>query len=185
MRSRKTDYGTIVLHGLVVAGFGVVFVSGMRIATEASERTWINSFDVILPQNAWLAHMQAAVVLVAVSLACAIYVVRSGLGSDGARWFMTEAGSIPFSLEQDARVPVRTVIPGAIIACEFSADRADVRCAARRASGLWALEVARRLDTQSQYDVPLRTGVFMRVAAFDHSQIRHTRHVRPIRLEVE
>jgi hypothetical protein len=25
----------------------------------------------------------------------------------------------------------------------------------------------------------------MRVAAFDHSQIRHTRHVRPIRLEVE
>jgi hypothetical protein len=25
----------------------------------------------------------------------------------------------------------------------------------------------------------------MRVAAFDHSQIRHTRHVRPIRIEVE
>jgi len=25
----------------------------------------------------------------------------------------------------------------------------------------------------------------MRVAAFDHSQIRHTRHARPIRLEVE
>jgi len=34
-------------------------------------------------------------------------------------------------------------------------------------------------------DVPIKTGVFMRVAAFDHSQIRHTRHVRPIRLEVE
>ena len=36
-----------------------------------------------------------------------------------------------------------------------------------------------------QYDVPLKSGTFMRVAAFDHSQIRHTRHVRPIRLEVE
>jgi hypothetical protein len=45
--------------------------------------------------------------------------------------------------------------------------------------------VARRLDVQSQFDVPLKTGVFMRVSAFDHTQIRHTRHVRPIRLEVE
>jgi len=105
--------------------------------------------------------------------------------SDGARWFMTEAESIPFSLEADARIPVGTVIPGVIIAGEFTGDRADVRCAARWASGHWALEVARRLDTRSEFDVPIRTGVFMRVAAFDHSQIRHTRHVRPIRLEVE
>ena len=105
--------------------------------------------------------------------------------SDGARWFMTEAESIPYSAELDARIPGGTVIPGVIIAGEFSGDRADVRCAARWASGHWALEVARRLDTHSPYDVPIRTGVFMRVAAFDHNQIRHTRHVRPIRLEVE
>ncbi len=105
--------------------------------------------------------------------------------SDGARWFMTEAESMPYSSELDTRVRVGTVIPGVIVAGEFSGDRADVRCAARWASGHWALEVARRLDTHSQYDVPLKTGIFMRVAAFDHSQIRHTRHVRPIRLEVE
>src|SRR6266852_2274629 len=105
--------------------------------------------------------------------------------SDGARWFMTEAESVPYSSGQDVTVPVGTVIPGVIIGGEFSGDRADIRCAARWASGHWALEVARRLDTHSQYDVPLQTGVFMRVAAFDHSQIRHTRHVRPIRLEVE
>jgi Ethylbenzene dehydrogenase/Prokaryotic cytochrome b561 len=104
---------------------------------------------------------------------------------DAARWFMTETESIPYSPEQDARIPLGTVVPGVIIAGEFSGDRADVRCAARWASGHWALEVARRLDTKSRYDVPLQTGVFMRVAAFDHSQIRHTRHVRPIRLEVE
>jgi Ethylbenzene dehydrogenase len=105
--------------------------------------------------------------------------------SDGARWFMTEAESVPYSPELDARIPAGTVIPGVIIAGEFSGDRADVRCAARWASGHWALEVARRLDTGSEYDVPIKTGIFMRVAAFDHSQIRHTRHVRPIRLEVE
>jgi hypothetical protein len=105
--------------------------------------------------------------------------------NEGARWFMTESESIRYSPEADARIPTGTVIPGVIIAGEFSGDRADIRCAARWASGHWALEVARRLDTHSEYDVPIKTGVFMRVAAFDHSQIRHTRHVRPIRLEVE
>jgi hypothetical protein len=106
--------------------------------------------------------------------------------SDGARWFMTEAESTPYASELDKSIPVGTVIPGVIIAAgEFTGDRADVRCAARWASGHWALEVVRRLDTHSQYDIALKTGVFMRVAVFDHNQIRHTRHVRPIRVEVE
>jgi hypothetical protein len=105
--------------------------------------------------------------------------------SEGARWFMTEQESVPYSIELDTRVPTGTVIPGVIVAGQFSGDRADIRCAARWAAGHWALEVARRLDTHSRYDVPIRTGIFMRVAAFDHSEIAHTRHVRPIRLEVE
>jgi hypothetical protein len=105
--------------------------------------------------------------------------------SDGARWFMTEAESQPYTTELDKNIPVGTILPGVIISGDFSGDRADVRCAARWASGHWALEVARRLDTKSPYDMPLKSGVFMRVAAFDHSQIGHTRHVRPIRLEVE
>jgi hypothetical protein len=105
--------------------------------------------------------------------------------SDGARWFMTDQESVPYSTDADARIPMGTVIPGVILGGEFSGDRADVRCAARWASGLWALEVKRRLDTTSEFDVPIKSGVFMRVAAFDHSQIRHTRHVRPIRIEVE
>ncbi len=104
---------------------------------------------------------------------------------DGARWFMTEAESTPYSTEIDARIPIGTVIPGVIVSGAFTGDRADVRCAARWAAGRWALEVTRRMDTGSKYDVPIRTGTFMRVAAFDHSQIRHTRHVRPIRLEVQ
>ena len=105
--------------------------------------------------------------------------------SEGARWFMTEAESLPYTPELDRQIPTGTIVPGVILAGEYSGDRADVRCAARWASGAWALEVARRLDTHSKYDVPIETGTFMRVAAFDHSQIRHTRHVRPIYLEVE
>jgi Ethylbenzene dehydrogenase len=105
--------------------------------------------------------------------------------SDGARWYMTEAESAPYSAELDAQIPVGTIIPGVIMSGAYSGDRADVRCAARWAAGRWALEVARRLQTNSPYDTPISTGTFMRVAAFDHSQIRHTRHVRPLRLELE
>jgi hypothetical protein len=105
--------------------------------------------------------------------------------SDGARWFMTDQDSVAYSTDVDARIPTGTVIPGVIIGGDTSGDRADVRSAARWASGLWALEVKRRLETTSKFDVPIKSGVFMRVAAFDHSQIRHTRHVRPIRIEVE
>jgi hypothetical protein len=105
--------------------------------------------------------------------------------SDGARWFMTGEESTPYTPEFDSRLPRGTIVPGVIIAGEFTGERADVRCAARWASGGWALEVARRLDTRSKVGVSISTGTFMRVAAFDHSQIRHTRLVRPIRLEVE
>jgi hypothetical protein len=105
--------------------------------------------------------------------------------SEGARWYMTEEESLPYSAELDQKISEGTVVPGVIISGKYSGDRADVRCAGRWAAGRWALEVVRRLEAQSRYDVPIRTGTFMRVAAFDHAQIRHTRHVRPIRLEVK
>jgi hypothetical protein len=105
--------------------------------------------------------------------------------SEGARWYMTEEESVPYSAELDRDIPEGTTVPGVIISGKYSGDRADVRCVGRWAAGRWALEVVRRLDVQSRYDVPIRTGTFMRVAAFDHAQIRHTRHVRPIRLEVK
>jgi hypothetical protein len=104
---------------------------------------------------------------------------------DHARWFLTETDSVPYVREVDAQMPKGTIVPGVVVAGEYSGDRADVRCAARWASGQWALEIARRLDTGSKYDVAIKSDVLMRVAAFDHSQIQHTRHLRPIRLEVE
>jgi hypothetical protein len=104
---------------------------------------------------------------------------------EGARWFITDTESIPYSEDADRAIPVGTVIPGVLISGEYSGDRADVRCAARWAAGHWALEVARRMDTQSKYDIPFKSGIYMRVSVFDHNQIRHTRHLRPIRVEVE
>src|SRR5580704_17026595 len=81
MRRRKTDYGTVILHCALVAATGVAFLSGLRIATEAPDRTWINFFDALLPRaHVWDAHMVSAVLLASIALAYTVYVIRSGLG---------------------------------------------------------------------------------------------------------
>src|SRR5690242_4183584 len=78
---RKTDYGTIILHWLLVAAICVAFVTGLRIATEAPDRSWINAFDILLPRaSVWTLHIEAAVVLVAVAIGYTTYLTLSGLG---------------------------------------------------------------------------------------------------------
>ena len=58
------------------------FVTGLRIATEAPDRQWLNLLDAVLPyENVWAPHMQAALVLVALSIAYAVYSFRSGLSA--------------------------------------------------------------------------------------------------------
>ena len=105
--------------------------------------------------------------------------------NEGARWFMTAAESAPYSVDRDRAIPAGTVIPGVIIDGEFSGDRADVRCAARWASGHWALEVARRLDTRSRYDVAAADRRIHAGGGVRSQPDPAHRHVRPIRLEVE
>ena len=64
-----------------MAAFAVALVTGLRIATETPDRTWINWFDAVLPRDGvWIAHMQAAIVLVAVAIGYIVYMFRSGLG---------------------------------------------------------------------------------------------------------
>jgi len=99
-------------------------------------------------------------------------------------WWLAREESLPYSREHDARIPVGTVIPGVLISGTYSGDRADIRGMAKWASGRWSLELVRRLDTGSKYDTPIATGAYLRVAVFDHTQSRHTRFIRPIRLEV-
>lgn len=103
---------------------------------------------------------------------------------ESSAWWMSEAESVPYTREQDAKIPVGTVIPGVLIAGNYGGDRADVRGAARWAAGHWSLEAVRKLDTGSKFDTPIVTGAYMRVSVFDHTQSRHTRHIRPVRLEV-
>jgi cytochrome b subunit of formate dehydrogenase len=103
---------------------------------------------------------------------------------EGARWWMEESESIPYSAEADAAIPVGTVMPGVLISGAYEGDRAHIRGAARWKDGYWYLETKRDLKTGSKYDqdfVPGQT-LYMWVNVFDHTQTRHTRHVRPVRV---
>ncbi|WP_226665123.1 ethylbenzene dehydrogenase-related protein [Microbulbifer aggregans] len=127
------------------------------------------------------------------------------------RWFKT-AGVVPKRLPQQApqtmpaastqmlgtwfdlsvynetadTLPVGSVIPSVLYRSNrFEGDRADVRAAGIWRDGYWSLELARTLDTGSPLDVAIRDGVCLWVAAFDHAQVGHTRHSRPIKLKLE
>ena len=104
--------------------------------------------------------------------------------SEGARWWMTMAEFEPYSSDLDARIPVGTVIPGSLILAEDLAKRADIKGAARWGVGKWTLEVARRLDAEYP-DVPIGKNTRMWVAVFDHAQTYHTRHIRPVHLQLQ
>lgn len=103
----------------------------------------------------------------------------------GARWWMTSKESVAYSAKLDEAIPAGTVIPGVIIEGEYTGDRADIQGAARWAAGRWTLEAARKLDTGSDKDLPIASGTYLWVAVFDHTQTRHTRHMRPVVLEIE
>jgi len=62
-------------------------------------------------------------------------------------------------------------------------DQADVQAKGRWHDGWWHLEMVRALDTHSPNDLPIKPGICMWVSAFDHVQVRHTRHAKPLQLE--
>lgn len=110
---------------------------------------------------------------------------RAGV-ADGARWWMTEEESEPYGAEADAAIPVGAVIPGVLIRGRPVGDRADVVGAARWSDGYWTLEASRALRTGSRFDQEFAPGVpvYMWVSVFDQAQTRHTRHPRPVKLEL-
>jgi cytochrome b561 len=103
---------------------------------------------------------------------------------EGSKWWMFDSDTVPYSREHDATIPVGTVMPGVIISGNYEGDRADLRGAAKWKDGHWTLEVSRNLRTGSKFDhdfVPGR-ALYMWLNVFDHTQTRHTRHHRPIRV---
>lgn len=107
--------------------------------------------------------------------------------SDDGQFWMTIDNTIPYSPEAD-NYPVGTVIPSVLLDGEFIGDRGDVSAFTKWRDGRWYMEVKRKLDTGSKYDIPLipeKNPVYLWVAVFDHSQTRHSRHLHPLKLTLE
>jgi hypothetical protein len=105
--------------------------------------------------------------------------------SDEGKYAMAKTVVVPYSAELDAAIPVGTVIPSVVYDKPFEGDRGDVSAHAQWKDGWWTLEASRVLDTGSKFDQPIVTGNYMWVSVFDHNQVRHTRHVLPMKLNVK
>ncbi|WP_218419219.1 ethylbenzene dehydrogenase-related protein [Alteromonas lipotrueae] len=68
---------------------------------------------------------------------------------------------------------------------QLEGGRAHVRARGLYDSGYWHLEVVRKKQTQDDLDIAVEDGVCMWLSAFDHAQIAHTRHVRPLQLRYQ
>lgn len=104
--------------------------------------------------------------------------------SDQGRWWLETDESIPYTKAADT-YPVGTVLPSVLVKGPMMGDRADVLAIASWRQGRWRLEMSRPLRTDSRHDVPIEDGVFLWVAVFDHSQTRHSYHLRPLRLRLD
>lgn len=105
--------------------------------------------------------------------------------SDEGDFFMRRDEVQPWSAEADAAIPVGTILPSVVADKPFEGDRGDVFVKARWENGWWTLEARRKLDTGSKFDQPIAEGMYLWVSVFDHNQVRHTRHVQPLRLQLQ
>jgi hypothetical protein len=106
---------------------------------------------------------------------------------DGSQWWMLDSESVPYSPELDAKIPVGAIIPGVLIIGDYEGPRAAVTCEAHWQDGHWTLIAKRSLKGASDHDQDFAPGqaLYMWVAVFDHTQTRHTRHPRPVKIVMQ
>jgi hypothetical protein len=91
----------------------------------------------------------------------------------------------PWSAKRDT-LPVGTRMPSVLYTSnQYEGDRGDVRAYATWHNGWWTLEMVRFLQTPSHYDLPIRDGLRLWFAAFDHAQTAHSRSARAVQLHFE
>lgn len=81
--------------------------------------------------------------------------------------------------------PVGTILPSVLLLGKSYGDRGNVSAQAEWENGWWTLEMSRRLETSSVFDVDLVDGHYIWVSVFDHAQTEHTYHLQGIRLDFE
>ncbi|GJD50260.1 hypothetical protein OPKNFCMD_2997 [Methylobacterium crusticola] len=106
----------------------------------------------------------------------------------GSTWWMIEASdTVPYSKEADDAIPVGTIMPGVLITGSYTGERAGITASADWSGDHWTLVARRKLAAGSKYDKDFAPGsrYYLWVSAFDHTQTRHTRHMRPVVVSVD
>ena len=113
---------------------------------------------------------------------------EDSVGEDQQYWMFAE-DTVPYSAEEDAKIPVGTVLPGVILKNhgEYGGDRGAVHVVTKWADGHWTMVASRDMKKNAPIDQEMTPGSSMNiyVAVYDHTQTRHTRHQRPVRLKIE
>lgn len=103
---------------------------------------------------------------------------------DEGEWWLPLKLVRPYTPELDAMYPVGTIVPSVVRREPLDGDRGDVAAVGTWSGGRWRLEVKRKLDTGSPFDVAIVDGTYLWVAVFDHTQTRHSWHLHPVRIEL-
>ena len=87
---------------------------------------------------------------------------------------------------REAALPAGARVPGVVLYSRLNDDRGDVRAEAQWKEGRWTVELQRSLRTGTRHDTALQPGesVYAWFAPFDASQTGHSRHHRPVRLDL-
>lgn len=106
--------------------------------------------------------------------------------SDNAQFSMKMSDTIPYDKKHDT-YPLGTIMPSVLIKGPHKGDRGQVWAKSEWKNGRWTLEVQRKLDTKSKYDLALNkdTPLYMWVAVFNHTQTRHSQHLHPVRVVMQ
>lgn len=105
--------------------------------------------------------------------------------SDDGEFWMSPDMIVAYSKELDT-YPVGTVMPSVIVKGPRKGDRGEVQGYSQWKDGKWTIEVSRKLDTGSKYDLAFHKNkpLYMWLGVFDHTQTRHSQHLHPVKIEM-
>lgn len=108
---------------------------------------------------------------------------------DDIALFLNKTDVIAYDQSHDTleNFPVGTIMPAVVVKKPMTGDRGDVTSVSKWKNGLWTMEIQRKLDTGSDYDVSFdfKKATYLWVSAFDHTQTRHSRHLYPVKVTLQ
>ncbi|MFH2048705.1 MAG: ethylbenzene dehydrogenase-related protein, partial [bacterium] len=99
-------------------------------------------------------------------------------------WIWYGSNSYGFYKEENDTFPIGYRVPAVLVAPTLG-DRGDVTASGKWRNGYWTVELSRKISTGSDYDTPFRGELYLGIALFDNADIKHTYHLKPIKLVIK